>query len=153
MELSQQIDIPLPRESVWTALNDPDVLKQCIPGCTAFETKGDNQFEVKVTTKIGPVKASFTGDVELTALNPPESYTIIGQGQGGVAGFAKGSATVELSPSETEGTRMTYSVTATVGGKLAQIGSRLVDGAAKKLAAEFFKRFNEIAGAAVEDNR
>ena len=153
MELSQKIDIPLPRESVWTALNDPDVLKKCIPGCTAFETKGDNQFEVKVTTKIGPVKASFTGDVELTALNPHESYTIIGQGQGGVAGFAKGSATVELRPSDSDGTHMTYSVDATVGGKLAQIGSRLIDGAAKKLASEFFKRFNEIAGGVLEDNR
>ena len=153
MELSQQIDIPLPPESVWTALNDPDVLKQCIPGCTAFETKGSDQFEVKVTTKIGPVKASFTGDVELTELNPPHSYTIVGQGKGGVAGFAKGSATVELKPTDGDSTQMTYSVDATVGGKLAQIGSRLVDSAAKKLAAEFFKRFNEIAGSAVKDNR
>lgn len=147
MELSQKVEIPLPATEVWRALNDPDILKQCLPGCEAFDRIGDNTFQIQIKASVGPVKATFNGEVELTDINAPHSYTLVGAGKGGVAGFAKGSAQVQLdavSRDTGEATVMTYLVKAAVGGKLAQIGSRLVAGAAKKMAAEFFTRFVRV---------
>ena len=147
MELSQKVEIPLPVTAVWRALNDPDILKQCLPGCETFTRTGDNSFQMQIKASVGPVKATFNGEVELTDINPPHAYTLVGAGKGGVAGFAKGSAHVQLAAvarDTGEATVMTYMVNAAVGGKLAQIGSRLVSGAAKKMAAEFFTRFVRI---------
>ncbi|MDF1791574.1 MAG: carbon monoxide dehydrogenase subunit G [Thalassobaculaceae bacterium] len=146
MDMTGQQTIPAPRETVWEALNDPDVLKQCIPGCEEIEKTGDNGFTAKVSAKVGPVKARFSGAVELKDLNPPVSYTISGEGKGGAAGFAKGGAKVELE--ELEGgaaTLLKYEVNANVGGKLAQIGGRLIDSTAKKYANDFFETFTKIA--------
>lgn len=140
MKMDGSYDLPADREAVWAALNNPDILKACIPGCESFEVSGENQFAAVAMAKVGPVKARFKGDVELTDLDPPNSYRIAGQGSGGVAGFAKGGAEVALADGET-GTVLTYTVDAQVGGKLAQIGSRLVNGAAKKMADQFFKNF------------
>ncbi|MEQ8586016.1 MAG: carbon monoxide dehydrogenase subunit G [Thalassobaculaceae bacterium] len=151
MDMTGQQTIPAPRETVWEALNDPDVLKECIPGCEEIEPTGENGFTAKVSAKVGPVKAKFSGAVELQNLNPPESYTIMGEGKGGAAGFAKGSADVKLE--EAEGgaaTVLTYNVKASVGGKLAQIGGRLIDSTAKKYANDFFDKFTEIASARAE---
>lgn len=148
MDMTGQQTIPAPRETVWEALNDPEVLKECIPGCEEIEPTGENGFTAKVSAKVGPVKAKFSGAVELQNLNPPESYTIAGEGKGGAAGFAKGSADVKLE--EVEGgsaTLLTYDVKASVGGKLAQIGGRLIDSTAKKYANDFFEKFTEIASA------
>lgn len=148
MDMTGQQTIPAPRETVWEALNDPDVLKDCIPGCEEIERTGDNGFTAKVSAKVGPVKAKFSGAVELQNLNPPVSYTIAGEGKGGAAGFAKGSADVKLE--EVDGgaaTLLTYDVKANVGGKLAQIGGRLIDSTAKKYANDFFEKFTEIASA------
>ncbi|MCB1693970.1 MAG: carbon monoxide dehydrogenase subunit G [Pseudomonadales bacterium] len=147
MELAQKVEIPLPPEAVWDALNDPEVLKQCLPGCEEFSPVEENKFHILIQAKVGPVKAKFNGEVELSNITPPTSYTLSGAGKGGVAGFAKGSANVQLSPATvngTDGTEMTYEVNAAVGGKLAQIGSRLVNGAAKKMAAEFFTNFVRV---------
>lgn len=146
MDMTGQQTIPAPRETVWEALNDPDVLKECIPGCEEIEKTGDHGFTAKVSAKVGPVKAKFSGAVELKDLNPPASYTISGEGKGGAAGFAKGGAKVELE--EIEGgaaTLLKYAVNASVGGKLAAIGSRLIDSTAKKYANDFFEKFKEIA--------
>ncbi|WPZ33056.1 carbon monoxide dehydrogenase subunit G [Thalassobaculum sp. OXR-137] len=140
--------IPAPRQTVWEALNDPDVLKECIPGCEEIERTGDHGFTAKVSAKVGPVKAKFAGAVELQDLNPPESYTIVGEGKGGAAGFAKGGAKVHLEETTENGepaTILTYEVNANVGGKLAAIGSRLIDSTAKKYANDFFEKFKEIA--------
>ena len=146
--------IPAQRKTVWAALNDTAVLKAAMPGCESFEAVDDNEFSAQVTTKVGPVKARFKFKVLLTDIDPPAGYTISGEGQGGVAGFAKGGATVQLSD-EGEATLLSYKVKATVGGKLAQLGARLIDGTAKKLADEFFKNFNTIvsgdSGLLVED--
>ena len=128
------------RKTVWAALNDPEVLRACIPGCEEFSRIQDGEFEGKVTQKIGPVKATFRGKVELSDVVEMESYTISGEGKGGAAGFAKGSARVFLADAD-GGTELAYRVNARVGGKLAQIGSRLVSGAAKKVAEQFFKQF------------
>ncbi len=149
MDMSGEQLIAAPRGRVWEALNDPDILGQCIPGCESIEKTSDTGFEAAVTAKIGPVKAKFKGAVELQDLDPPNSYTIVGEGKGGAAGFGKGSAKVQLEDAE-GGTLMRYDVKAQVGGKLAQIGSRLVDSAAKKMADDFFDRFKSIveAGAA-----
>jgi carbon monoxide dehydrogenase subunit G len=145
MELKGEYRIPAPREKVWAMLNDPAVLKECIPGCDALEGSPEQGFAARVTTKVGPVKATFNGQVTLSNINPPESYTISGEGKGGVAGFAKGGADVHLSE-EPGGTLLAYKVNAQVGGKLAQLGARLIDSTAKKLADEFFSSFAAKAG-------
>ena len=145
MDMTGQQTIPAPRETVWEALNDPDVLKECIPGCEEIEKTSDTGFTAKVAAKVGPVKARFSGAVELTDLNPPSSYRISGEGKGGAAGFAKGGATVELEEAEGGATLLKYTVNASVGGKLAQIGGRLIDSTAKKYANDFFETFTRIA--------
>jgi uncharacterized protein len=125
------------------ALNDPDVLKRCIPGCESIERISDTEMSAKVTLKVGPVKASFTGRVKLSDLDPPNRYRISGEGAGGVAGFAKGGATVRLHR-DGSATMLDYDVKAQIGGKLAQLGGRLIDSTARKLAAEFFEKFGEV---------
>ena len=140
MKLSDEKRIEASREDVWDGLNDVDVLKQSIPGCESLERVGDNQFEAEVRAKVGPVKAKFKGNVTLSDLNPPESYRISGEGKGGAAGFAKGGATVTL-VEDGAATILKYDVDADVGGKLAQIGGRLLEGTSKKLAGEFFDNF------------
>ena len=146
MELKGEYRIPAPREHVWAMLNDPAVLKECIPGCESLEGSPSEGFAARVTTKVGPVKATFNGEVKLSNVKPPESYTISGEGKGGVAGFAKGGADVHLAEDGSD-TVLTYDVNAQVGGKLAQLGSRLIDSTAKKLADEFFSKFAQKAGA------
>ena len=143
MELNGIRTIALARSAVWQALNDPDVLRECIPGCKELAGSSSEGFAAIVTQKVGPVKATFRGTIELSDIVEPESYTISGQGKGGAAGFAKGSAKVKLVEVE-DGTELSYEVEARVGGKLAQIGSRLIDGTAKKLANEFFERFQNV---------
>jgi carbon monoxide dehydrogenase subunit G len=151
MDMAGEYRIPAAREVVWRGLNDADILKQCIPGCESIEKLSDTAFTARVALAVGPVKAKFTGKVVLADLNPPESYTISGEGQGGVAGFGKGSAAVRLAEDGPSTTVLTYTAQATVGGKLAQIGARLVDATAKKLAEEFFSRFSVVvAGPAAE---
>jgi len=141
MEMTGEQRLPAPREVVWAALNDPEVLKQSIPGCEEIEKLSDTEMTAKVAAKIGPVSAKFTGQVTLSDLDPPNGYTISGEGKGGVAGFAKGGAKVRLE-ADGDGTLMRYEVTASVGGKLAQIGARLIDATAKKMADDFFNRFS-----------
>jgi carbon monoxide dehydrogenase subunit G len=145
MEMSSFQLVPAPRETVWSALNDPQLLKTCIAGCESIEPVGDNAYKLAMTVKIGPVRARFTGKMQIADLNPPESYRLEFEGEGGMAGFAKGTAEVALTPEES-GTRLTYAAKAQIGGKLAQIGSRLVDGAARKMADEFFAVFVEKMG-------
>ena len=142
MEMSGEQKLPVSQEATWQALNDVEVLKACIPGCESIVPSGENQFDVALTAKVGPVSAKFKGKLTLANLDPPQSYDLTFEGQGGVAGFAKGGAHVTLSP-EDAGTRLAYAVKASVGGKLAQIGSRLIDGAAKKLAEQFFTAFSK----------
>ncbi|SDR18566.1 carbon monoxide dehydrogenase subunit G [Pseudovibrio sp. Tun.PSC04-5.I4] len=149
MEMSGEQLISASREKVWEALNDPELLKKCIPGCDSLEKISDTEMTATVTAKVGPVKAKFKGEVTLSDLNPPNSYKISGEGKGGVAGFAKGSADVTLSESG-DGTLLNYQVNAKVGGKLAQLGNRLIDSTAKKLAGEFFSNLNtELGGSPV----
>ncbi len=150
MKMTGEEVIAAPRQTVWDALNDPEILKQCITGCEGIKKKSDTEFEARVTAKVGPVKASFIGDVKLSKLNPPRSYVISGEGKGGVAGFAKGGATIRLSDTGDSATKLSYDVDAQVGGKLAQIGSRLIDSTAKKMAADFFKKFNKIVSESAE---
>lgn len=146
MDMTGEHTIAAPRETVWEALNDPQVLKQSIPGCEEIVPTSDNGFTATVAAKVGPVKARFNGAVELKDLNPPESYTISGEGKGGAAGFAKGGAKVRLTEADGgSATVLTYEVNASVGGKLAQIGARLIDSTAKKYANDFFATFSEIA--------
>ena len=140
MEMTGEYVIPAPRTQVWAALNDINVLRDAIPGCEAIAQIAPDQIEATVQAKVGPVKASFKGLVTLSDLDPPNGYTIRGEGKGGAAGFARGGAKVLLSDAP-GGTRLSYSVDAAVGGKLAQIGSRLIDSAAKKLADDFFAAF------------
>ena len=140
MVMSGEQQLAAPREKVWAMLNDPAVLKACIPGCETLDVIGENEFLAVATNKIGPVKARFKGKVRLTDLDPPNGYKISGEGDGGVAGFAKGGASVNLTDKD-GGTLLTYNVEAQIGGKLAQLGQRLVNGAAKKLADDFFVRF------------
>lgn len=145
MDLTGEYRIPAPRQRVWEALNDPEILKAAIPGCEELVQKSPTELEAKVRAKVGPVSARFGGTVTLGDLNPPESYTISGQGSGGAAGFAKGGAKVRLA--EDGGvTVLRYEVKAEVGGKLAQIGSRLIQGTARKMADEFFGNFSRIVG-------
>jgi len=148
MELNGQQRIAAPRQQVWDALNDARVLKACIPGCESLTQDGDNAFDATVQAKVGPVRARFSGRVELSDIRPPESYRISGEGKGGVAGFAKGGADVTLIE-DGDGTILDYAVKADVGGKLAQIGSRLVQSTANKYAADFFARFGDIVTGAV----
>jgi len=150
MDMNGSHRIPAKREIVWEALNDPDILKDCIPGCESLEKTSDNEMTAAVTTKIGPVKAKFKGTVTFENVNPPESYTIVGEGKGGVAGFAKGGADVKLTE-EGDETVLTYEAKAQVGGKLAQLGSRLIDSTAKKMAEDFFSKFCEKVGGAGPD--
>jgi len=145
MQLTGEYRIEAPKEKVWEALNDPDVLKDCIPGCESIEKTSDTSFSAKVKAKVGPVSAKFSGDVTLSDLDPPNGYRISGEGKGGAAGFAKGGANVRLEE-DGSGTILHYEVDAKVGGKLAQIGSRLIDGTAKKMAGDFFGRFAEKVG-------
>lgn len=140
MEMNAEQHIPAPRETVWAALNDTEILKAAMPGCEEFEAVGEHEFVAKITAKVGPVKAKFKFNVSLTDVDPPNGYTINGEGQGGVAGFAKGGASVSLTEEE-GGTLLRYSVKANVGGKLAQLGARLIDGTARKMADEFFGNF------------
>ena len=140
MVMTGEVQLPASREVVWAKLNDADVLKACIPGCEELNKASDTEFQAIAVVKIGPVKARFKGKVNLTDLNPPNGYRISGDGEGGVAGFAKGGATVTLAEKD-GGTLLTYNVEAQIGGKLAQLGQRLVNGAAKKLADDFFVRF------------
>jgi carbon monoxide dehydrogenase subunit G len=142
MEMTGEFRIPAPRQRVWEGLNDPEVLKQCIPGCQTLEKVSDTEFNGKVVASVGPVRATFGGKVTLSDLDAPQSYTISGEGSGGVAGFAKGGAKVNLSEDGAT-TLLTYAVQAQVGGKLAQVGSRLIDGVARKMANDFFGRFAE----------
>lgn len=144
MELHGETLIGAPRERVWAALNDPAVLARCIDGVEVLDKVGDSRFEGKLNAKVGPVRASFTGGVDLTHLDPPNGYTISGEGKGGVAGFAKGSADVTLAdetmPDGSLGTRLGYVARSTVGGKLAQLGARLIEGTARGYAESFFAK-------------
>ncbi len=145
MDMTGEYRISAPRERVWEALNDPAILKQCIAGCEELEKTSDTEFSAKVTSKVGPVSAKFTGKVQLSDIDPPNGYTISGEGQGGVAGFAKGGASVTLTEDGSE-TVLAYAANATVGGKLAQIGSRLIDATARKMADDFFGKFAATVG-------
>jgi carbon monoxide dehydrogenase subunit G len=140
MTMTGEQQLTASREKVWAALNDPEILKACIPGCQSLDKTGENEFSAVATNRVGPVKATFKGKVRLTDLDPPNGYKIQGEGDGGIAGFAKGGATVRLSDKD-GGTLLTYNVEAQIGGKLAQLGQRLINGAAKKLADDFFVKF------------
>ena len=141
MHLSTTRIVPAPPEAVFEALNDPEVLKACVPDCESLERIGDDAFQARMTARIGPVSAKFSGKMTLADVDPPRGYTLRFEGQGGAAGFARGEARVRLEPAQGGQTSMHYDVDAQVGGKLAQIGSRLVDGAAAKMADDFFARF------------
>lgn len=143
MEMNDTQRINAPRDAVYAALNDAEVLKQCIPGCESLEKVSDTEMNATVVLRVGPVKARFKGAVELSDLQPPESYTISGEGKGGVAGFAKGGAKIKLIEEGSE-TLLEYEVRADIGGKLAQLGSRLIDSTSKKLAGQFFQNFSEL---------
>ena len=145
MKLTDEIRIEAPREAVFAALNDPEILKRAIPGCQELERVSETEMTATVQAKVGPVRAKFTGAVTLADVNPPEGYTISGEGKGGAAGFAKGGAKVSL---EDDGgaTVLRYEVDAEVGGKLAQVGARLIEGTSKKLAGEFFETFSGLGG-------
>jgi uncharacterized protein len=146
MDMTGEQRIAAPRATVWAALNDAEVLKTCIPGCTDLEKTSDTDMKAAATLAIGPVKAKFSGNVTLSEIDAPNSYVITGQGSGGVAGFAKGSAKVVLADDGPEHTLLTYTVKADVGGKIAQLGGRLIDQTAKKLAGEFFAKFGALVG-------
>jgi hypothetical protein len=146
MDMTGEYRIAAPREKVWTALNDPEVLRKCIPGCEHIAKLSDTEMDATAVVALGPVKAKFKGRVTLSELNPPESYVLTGEGQGGPAGFAKGQAKVRLRPDGAD-TILAYEVQANIGGKLAQLGQRLIDGAARKMADDFFAKFSaEAAG-------
>ena len=145
MDMTGEERIAASREAVWAALNDVAVLKQCIPGCESLEKTSDTDMAAKVKLQVGPVRAAFTGKVKLSDLDPPNGYRISGEGQGGVAGYAKGGAVVRL-VQDGAGTLLKYEAKADVGGKLAQLGGRLIDSTARKLAGEFFQKFSVIVG-------
>ncbi len=149
MDMTGEYRIRAPRQKVWDSLNDPEILKQCIAGCEELEKTSDTEFSARVHTRVGPVSAKFTGKVELSEIDPPNGYRISGEGQGGVAGFAKGGAAVKLAEDGAD-TVLTYEANATVGGKLAQIGSRLIDATARKMADEFFGMFAAAVGEPAE---
>ena len=141
MELTSSRTVPASVEKTWAALNDPETLKACIPGCESIERVSDTEFKVAMTARVGPVSAKFSGRIVLSDIVPPTSYKISFEGQGGAAGFARGEAKVALTP-EGSGTRIEYNVNAQVGGKLAQLGARLIDASAKQMADQFFDRFS-----------
>lgn len=144
MEMQGQRRLAVTQQQAWDALNDPEVLKACIPGCDKVEPAGDNQYSIGMAVKVGPVAARFNGKIALADVLPPNSYTLNFEGQGGAAGFGKGSAQVRLSPpTEGAGCELAYTAQAQVGGKIAQVGQRLVDGVARQMAEEFFRRFDE----------
>jgi carbon monoxide dehydrogenase subunit G len=150
MELTSTRIVPAPVDTVWAALNDPVMLTSCIPGCEAILPDGENAYTISLAARVGPVSANFSGRLQISDLDPPRSYTLNFDGQGGAAGFAKGTAKVALAPAENgAATSLSYTVNAQVGGKIAQIGSRLVDGAAQKLADDFFGRFSDAVAAKV----
>lgn len=142
MEITGEQIIAAPRQRVWEALNDPQVLQACIPGCESLELEEDGSYSAAVTARVGPVKAQFSTGITLTEINPPVSYTLVGEGKGGAAGFARGSADVVLEEVE-EGTHLHYTAAIQPGGKLAQVGSRLLGGTVRKLSEQFFSRFKE----------
>ena len=146
MELNDEIFIEAPRDVVYAALNDPEILKQCIPGCDELTKSSDTELSAKIVLKIGPVKAKFGGDVVLNPAEAPAKFSLTGEGSGGVAGFAKGGADVELTE-ENGGTTLRYEAKAEIGGKLAQLGNRLVGSTAKKLSKNFFEKFDEVVTA------
>jgi uncharacterized protein len=147
MDMTGEYRIPAPRQKVWLALNDPEVLRAAIPGCESIEKLSDTEMTARVSARVGPVAAKFAGKVTLSDLDPPNGYRISGEGTGGAAGFAKGGATVKLADDGAGGTVLSYQVEAQVGGKLAQIGSRLIDGVARKMADDFFGRFSAAVAA------
>jgi carbon monoxide dehydrogenase subunit G len=149
MQMSDSQRIPASKEKVWAALNDPAILKQCIPGCEALDMSSPTEMTATVVFRVGPVKATFGGKVTLSDIDPPNSYRISGEGSGGVAGFAKGGAAVHLESEGPDTTVLHYAVDAQIGGKLAQLGSRLIDSTAKKLAGQFFASFGEVVGGTV----
>ena len=149
MEMNGQQTVPLSQQRTWEALNDTAILKQCIPGCDTLEQVAENQYQLAMTSKIGPVSAKFKGLMTLQDVEAPRAYTMVFEGQGGVAGFAKGQAAVSL-VEEGDATILSYTVKAMIGGKLAQLGARLIDGVARKLAEDFFKCFNARASKAGE---
>ena len=151
MEMISEQRIPASRDAVWAALNDTEILKQAMPGCESFDAIEENKFEAKLTAKVGPVKAKFKFQVELSEINAPNGYSILGEGLGGVAGFARGSAKVDLTEDGDE-TILAYNVQARVGGKLAQLGARLIDGTAKKMADDFFGNLTDILGGSLESS-
>jgi uncharacterized protein len=142
MDMQGSRRLAVTQQEAWQALNDPEVLKACIPGCDRIEATGDNQYAIGMSVRVGPVAAKFSGKIALEDVNPPESYTIRFEGQGGPAGFGKGSAQVKLAPAAEGGCDLTYSAQAQVGGKIAQVGQRLIDGVARSMAEDFFKRFD-----------
>ena len=144
MKLTGSQNIPASREAVWKGMNDPKILQQCIPGCSKIENTSPNDMKATVTIKVGPVKANFGGQVTLSDLKPPESYRISGKGDGGFAGFATGGATVKLTAISANETQMDYDVDAQIGGKLAMLGSRLIDSTATSLANQFFTKFASL---------
>jgi carbon monoxide dehydrogenase subunit G len=143
MDMSSSVRIEASREDIYAALNDPQILEQCIPGCERMTKVSDTEFRAAVTAKVGPVKAGFVGDVTLSDIDPPNGYTITGQGKGGPAGFAKMSAQVRLEP-DGAGTRLYYDAHVDIGGKLAQVGSRLINSTAKKFTGDFFSKFAQV---------
>src|ERR1700744_2334909 len=144
MQMTDSQRIPAPKQKVWEALNNPDILKQCIPGCQSLEMSASNEMTATVVLKVGPVKATFGGKVTLSDLDPPTSYRISGEGNGGIAGFAKGGAQGRPGAESPEVTILHYEVDAQIGGKLAQLGARLIDATAKRLAREFFTSFGQV---------
>lgn len=142
MDMQGSRQLAVTQQQAWDALNDPAVLKACIPGCDKVEPTGENQYAIGMALKIGPVSAKFSGKINLSDINPPTSYKINFEGQGGPAGFGKGDSAVTLTPNA-DGCELAYTVHASVGGKIAQLGQRLIDGAAKMMAEDFFKRFDE----------
>lgn len=151
MDMTGERRIPAPRQRVWDALNDPAVLKSCIPGCESLEKTADNELRATAAVKIGPISARFNGKVQLSDLDPPNGYRISGEGQGGVAGFAKGGANVRLADDGDGATLLNYVVNAQVGGKIAQLGARLIDATSKQMADMFFDRFSAaVAGPGLE---
>jgi carbon monoxide dehydrogenase subunit G len=140
LEMTGEYILPLPRNAVWSALNDPEILQRCIPGCESLEKLSETEFVAIARLAVGPVKARFKGKVRLQDINPPQGYTIVGEGEGGIAGFAKGNAAVVLTD-VAEGTKLSYRAQAQIGGKIAQLGQRLVAGTAKKIADLFFANF------------
>jgi uncharacterized protein len=147
MELTETHTLPVSQQRTWDALNDTEILRACIPGCESIDPDGENAYLVALSAAVGPVKARFKGRMQLTDIDAPNAYNIVFEGQGGAAGFAKGNARVTLEADGDAATKLSYTANAQVGGKLAQIGSRLVDGAARKIASEFFKRFGaQVAG-------